>query len=131
MVEYIKNVFTPLNKYTQVRNTLSFGFNSKNIINTNNITIICKVMLFMKRYFRVVIEKDEDGVYIATVPELPGCVSDGKTRREALTNVKEAISGYLETLKDMNWAMPKIVGVDRVLVERKCRTCLTFPPLKS
>ncbi len=116
MVEYIKNVFTPLNKYTQVRNTLSFGFNSKNIINTNNITIICKVMLFMKRYFRVIIEKDEDGVYIATVPELPGCVSDGKTRREALTNVKEAISGYLETLKDMNWTMPKIVGVDRVLV---------------
>jgi predicted RNase H-like HicB family nuclease len=39
------------------------------------------------------------------VPELPGCVSDWKTRREALTNVKEAISGYLETLKDMNWAM--------------------------
>lgn len=71
----------------------------------------------MKHYFKVVIEKDEDGAFIATVPELPGCVSDGKTKKEALNNVKEAIEGYMETLKDMKWSLPKIVSVNRVAVE--------------
>ena len=71
----------------------------------------------MKQYFKVVIEKDEDGAYIATVPELPGCVSDGKTERQALKNVKEAISGYMETLKEEGWSLPKIVSINRVAVE--------------
>ncbi|MDE1762222.1 MAG: type II toxin-antitoxin system HicB family antitoxin, partial [Candidatus Micrarchaeota archaeon] len=62
----------------------------------------------MKKYFKVIIEKDEDGFYIATIPELPGCVSDGKTRKEALKNVKEAITGYLKALKDQGWYLPKI-----------------------
>jgi predicted RNase H-like HicB family nuclease len=48
--------------------------------------------------YRVHIEPDEDGVFVATVPSLPGCLSDGRTREEALTNVKEAIAGYLESL---------------------------------
>jgi antitoxin HicB len=60
----------------------------------------------MKRYFRVVIEPDEYGVFIATVPELPGCVSDGKTRKEALKNVKEAIAAYLESLKKHKEPIP-------------------------
>lgn len=70
-----------------------------------------------RQYFKVVIEKDEDGTYIASVPELPGCVSDGKTKREALKNIKEAIAGYMETLKDMGWSLPKIISVNRVAVE--------------
>jgi predicted RNase H-like HicB family nuclease len=41
--------------------------------------------------YRVKIERDEDGVFIAEVPALPGCISQGATRAEALTNVKEAI----------------------------------------
>jgi predicted RNase H-like HicB family nuclease len=49
--------------------------------------------------FRVLIEQDEDGVYIATCPTLPGCVSDGKTREEALRNIQDAIAGYLASLK--------------------------------
>ena len=71
----------------------------------------------MKQYFKVVVEKDEDGRFIATVPELPGCVSDGRTKREALKNVREAIAGYMETLKDMGWSLPRIVSVDRIAVE--------------
>lgn len=43
----------------------------------------------------IVIEQDEDGVYIATVPSLPGCVSQGTTREEAEANVADAIAGYL------------------------------------
>ncbi len=71
----------------------------------------------MKRYFRVMLEKDEDGMYIATVPELPGCVSDGKTRKQALKNVREAIAGYLESLKKYKWAMPKLLGEEKIAVE--------------
>ena len=49
--------------------------------------------------YRVIIEKDEDGVYIAKVPDLPGCATEGKTRKELMKNVKEAIQAYLEALK--------------------------------
>jgi len=48
--------------------------------------------------YRVVIEQDEDGVFVAEVPSLPGCISQGETRFEALTNVREAIELYLESL---------------------------------
>jgi len=48
--------------------------------------------------YRVLIEQDEDGVYVAEVPSLPGCVSQGQTRTEALNNIKEAIAGYIESL---------------------------------
>jgi predicted RNase H-like HicB family nuclease len=47
----------------------------------------------------VVVEQDEAGYYIAEVPALPGCLSQGKTREEALTNVKEAITAWLETME--------------------------------
>ena len=45
--------------------------------------------------FKVMIEKDEDGFYIATVPALPGCISQGKSEKEALKNIKEAISLHI------------------------------------
>jgi len=41
--------------------------------------------------FRVLIDQDEDGVFIAEVPSLPGCLSQGETRKEALLNIQEAI----------------------------------------
>ena len=49
--------------------------------------------------YRVVIEQDEDEVYVAQVPSLPGCISQGSTRKEALQNVREAIAAYLESLE--------------------------------
>lgn len=49
--------------------------------------------------YRVLIEQDEDGVYVAEVPSLPGCITQGNTRTEALENVKEAIELYLESLE--------------------------------
>lgn len=49
--------------------------------------------------YRVVLEQDEDGIYVAECPSLPGCVSQGNTREEALTNIKNAMSGYLESLR--------------------------------
>jgi antitoxin HicB len=49
--------------------------------------------------YRVLIEQDEDGMYVAEVPSLPGCISQGQTREEAVENVREAIAGYLESLE--------------------------------
>lgn len=49
--------------------------------------------------YRVNIEQDEDGIFIAEVSALPGCISQGATRSEAVENIKEAIQLYLESLK--------------------------------
>ncbi len=50
--------------------------------------------------FNVTIDRDEDGVWIAECPAIPGCVSQGATRKEALDNVKEAIAICLEVRAD-------------------------------
>lgn len=46
--------------------------------------------------FKVVLEPAEEGGYVVYVPSLPGCISEGDTRKEALKNIKEAIELYLE-----------------------------------
>jgi antitoxin HicB len=56
--------------------------------------------------FRVTIEQDEDGAFVANCPTLPGCISQGKTRAEAQANIKEAIQGYLESLKKHDEPIP-------------------------
>ena len=50
--------------------------------------------------FKVLIETDEDGFYVATVPSLPGCISQGKTEEEARKNIKEAIELHLTSLAE-------------------------------
>ena len=50
--------------------------------------------------FKVLIEKGEDGYFVATVPSLPGCISQGKTEIEAKKNVREAIKLHLEALAE-------------------------------
>ena len=47
----------------------------------------------------VVVEQDEAGYFLAEVPALPGCLSQGKSRDEALANVKEAIEGWFEVME--------------------------------
>ena len=56
--------------------------------------------------FRVHIEPDEDGIFVAECPTLPGCVSQGGTRDEALLNIKDAIAGYLTSLQKHGEAVP-------------------------
>jgi antitoxin HicB len=48
--------------------------------------------------YRILIEQDEDGMFVVECPTLPGCISQGKTRKEALANIKDAIKGYLNSL---------------------------------
>lgn len=66
--------------------------------------------------YRVLIEQDEDGVYVAEVPALPGCISQGKTRSEAIDNIKEAIAGYLESLEANGEPIPPSVNEEVVEV---------------
>lgn len=47
----------------------------------------------------VVVEQDEAGYFVAEVPALPGCLSQGKTRDEAIGNVKDAIEGWFEVME--------------------------------
>ena len=49
--------------------------------------------------YRVILEQDEDGVFVAEVPALPGCISQGATRAEALINIQEAVEAYLDSLR--------------------------------
>jgi len=50
--------------------------------------------------FRVILEPSEEGGYTVIVPSLPGCVSEGDTREEALKNIRKAIGLYLEPVED-------------------------------
>jgi predicted RNase H-like HicB family nuclease len=62
------------------------------------------------------IEQDEDAVYVAEVPALPGCISQGKTRSEAIDNIKEAITGYLESLQAHGEPVPPSITEEVVEV---------------
>jgi predicted RNase H-like HicB family nuclease len=52
---------------------------------------------FRTMRFKVILEAAEEGGYVIYVPSLPGCVSQGETREEAVENIKEAIEVYLDT----------------------------------
>lgn len=65
--------------------------------------------------YRIVVEQDEDGIFIAECPSLPGCISQGKTRKEALENIQDAIKGYIESLKKHNEPVP--LPIEEEIVE--------------
>jgi predicted RNase H-like HicB family nuclease len=60
--------------------------------------------------FRIVIEPDEEGIFVATVPSLPGCISQGPTRAEALQSIREAIEGYVESLRERGEPIPPAIN---------------------
>ncbi len=64
------------------------------------------------RAYHLKVDRDEDGVLVGTVPELPGCVSQGATEAELLANMEEAILLYLET-RDKGRELPRVVWVER------------------
>ncbi|HUY28643.1 MAG TPA: type II toxin-antitoxin system HicB family antitoxin [Candidatus Binataceae bacterium] len=68
-----------------------------------------------KTKYRVVLNRDEDGVFVVEVPALPGCISQGATRQEAVRNISAAIAGYLESLKQHGDPIPAPIGELRSL----------------
>jgi len=64
--------------------------------------------------YRVLLEQDEEGWFIAEVPSLPGCISQGKSREEAVKNIQDAIQGYLESLEKHNEPVPPPITEEMV-----------------
>ncbi len=56
---------------------------------------------------QVILYPDEDGFWVAEVPSLPGCNTQGKTREEALANIRDAIEGYIDALKQDGSPVPE------------------------
>jgi predicted RNase H-like HicB family nuclease len=67
--------------------------------------------------YTVVLEQESDGGYVVSVPALPGCVSQGNTRAEALANIREAIGLYIEDCRDAGDAIPTEAGKEFVEIE--------------
>ena len=67
--------------------------------------------------FNVIIEQDEDGIYVARVPEISGCYTQGKTLQEVLERIKEAIEVCLEADKEEVNSM-RFVGIQRIQIKR-------------
>jgi predicted RNase H-like HicB family nuclease len=55
----------------------------------------------------VIIFRGEDGYWVAECPSRPGCLSQGKTKEEAVTNIREAIRGYIAALEEDKLAVPE------------------------
>lgn len=68
--------------------------------------------------FRVHIEQDEDGVFVAEVPTLPGCISQGPTRDEALANVQEAMELYIASLEAHGDPIPPAITEEVIEIKK-------------
>lgn len=64
----------------------------------------------------VVITPGEDGYFVAEIPVIPGCISQGKTREEALANIKEAAELCLESMEEEGWSLPEEYTLEQVEV---------------
>jgi len=64
--------------------------------------------------FTIVVEQDEDGVYVASCPALQGCYSQGDTFEDAVNNVKDAIRLHIEARREVGEPIPIEVAIDKV-----------------
>lgn len=64
----------------------------------------------------VILTPVEDGWWMVEVPSLPGCVTQGATKKEALENVKEAIQGVIEAMKDLGKDIPEDQAIESAVV---------------
>ncbi|MHB8867803.1 MAG: type II toxin-antitoxin system HicB family antitoxin [Thermoleophilia bacterium] len=65
--------------------------------------------------YRVLIQQDEDGVFVAEVPSLPGCISQARTHSEVMENIREATEAYLESLEAHGEPIPP--SIDEEVIE--------------
>lgn len=67
--------------------------------------------------YTVVLEQEADGGYVVSVPALPGCVSQGDTKSQAIANIREAIQLYIEDCRDAGDPVPTEAGREFVDIE--------------
>jgi len=63
-----------------------------------------------RRYEVIIFWSDEDGAFVAEVPELPGCMADGQTYQEAVANVEIAMQEWIETASQLGRTVPEPKG---------------------
>jgi predicted RNase H-like HicB family nuclease len=63
-----------------------------------------------KKYEIIIFWSSEDNAFVADVPELPGCMADGKTYQQALANAEQIIEEWIETATKLNRAIPRPKG---------------------
>ena len=66
--------------------------------------------------FTIVVERDEDGLYVASVPVIQGCYTQGETYEEVMENIKDAIKLHIEARKELGEPIPMEVAIDEVRV---------------
>ncbi|AAM04204.1 conserved hypothetical protein [Methanosarcina acetivorans C2A] len=96
---------------------MSSIFVSISSLNTHSPNVILVKMEGKSLNYTVLIEQDEDGVYVAKVPDIPGCYTQGKTVEQAMERIREAIQVCLgaEELEDV---LPlKFIGIQQVEVK--------------
>lgn len=64
----------------------------------------------MIKYELIIYYSEEDKAFVVEVPELPGCMADGKTYQEALTNAERVIAEWIETAKELGRPIPEAKG---------------------
>jgi len=67
--------------------------------------------------YRIIIEPDQDYMFVAKCPALPGCIGQGATRAEAIANIKDAIQGYLLSFLQHAEPIPAYICQETVEVE--------------
>jgi len=70
-------------------------------------SVIQEKLWMEARMRQVIIYLGEDGYWVAECPSLPGCVSQGKTKEEAITNIRQAIQGYIAALEEDHLPVPE------------------------
>jgi predicted RNase H-like HicB family nuclease len=63
----------------------------------------------MEKMLHIIIYSGENGYLVAECPSLPGCMSQGKTREEAVLNIKDAIQSYIAALKEDGLSVPVVI----------------------
>lgn len=66
--------------------------------------------------YKVIIEQDEDGLFVASCPALQGCYTQGQTYEEALENIKDAIRLHIEARRELGEPVPVESAIEEVMV---------------
>ena len=98
------------------RNLTKLGFEVRYSQDGNTLKPVDNVNTGNTMKFGITLENDEDGFVVASCPALPGCHSQGKTKKEAIANIREAIRGYIASMRRHGEPVPAIKEVREVKV---------------
>lgn len=92
------------------------GFEVHNLQGSGIVEPVNNIHIGDMMKFAITLECDEDGYIVASCPALPGCHSQGRTKEEAISNITEAIRGYIASMRKHGEPIPRITDVQEVEV---------------